>query len=77
MEATATGLRIDAGMAKLIVSRTFLRIGQDFVGLFRLLELFFSLRLSGLRSGWYFIASLRYAFLISSSDASRLTPNTS
>ena len=31
----------------------------------------------GLRSGWNFIAHLRYARLMSSSDASRGTPSTS
>ena len=31
---------------------------------------------SGLRSGWYWRASLRYAFLMSSCDALRSTPRT-
>ncbi|CSI41701.1 Uncharacterised protein [Vibrio cholerae] len=30
-----------------------------------------------MRSGWYFIARRLYAFLISRSEASRPTPNTS
>ena len=32
---------------------------------------------SGFMSGWYFLASLRYAFLISSSEALLLSPSTS
>ena len=51
--------RIDAGMAELVVGGALLGVGEDLVGFLRLLEFLLGALLSGLRSGWYFIASLR------------------
>ena len=52
-------LRVDAGMAELVVGGALVGVVEHLVGFLGLLELLLGLRLSGLRSGWYFIASLR------------------
>ena len=58
--AAAAQVRVDAGVAVLVVGRALLRVGQHLVGFLRLLELLLGrLGRRGLRSGWCFIASLR------------------
>jgi hypothetical protein len=52
------------------------RIAEHVVGGLDLLELLLGRGVAGLRSGWYWRASLRYAFLMSSADAFLSTPRT-
>jgi hypothetical protein len=48
---------VDAGVTVAVIRIALLRIGQHLVGFFDFLELSSDSLLSGLRSGWYFIAS--------------------
>jgi hypothetical protein len=57
--ATAAHVRIDAGVTVTVIRLALFRIGQHLVGFFDFLEFSSASLLSGLRSGWYFIASLR------------------
>ena len=60
-----------------VVRPSLLGIGEDVVGGLDLLELLLGPVVPGFLSGWYSRASLRYAFLMSSSDAPFGTPSTS
>ncbi len=64
-------------MAVLVISGFLLRIGQNFIRFFDFFKLFRRTSISRVAVRWYFIARRLYAFLISRSEASRPTPNTS
>lgn len=49
----------EGGMAVLVVHGAFFFVGERVVGFLHVFEFFFGFFVAGLRSGWYFIASLR------------------
>jgi len=60
-KARTAGVGVYASVAVLVVSGAFLAVREDFVGFFDFLEFLFGFFAASawLRSGWYFIASLR------------------
>lgn len=69
--------RVHARVAELIVPLTLRGVAEDLVCLVDLLDFASAVLSPGFRSGWYFFASLRYAFFKSSAEASFATPSTS
>jgi hypothetical protein len=68
---------VEGGVAEAVVGGALLAVLQDVVGLVASLKRPSASLFPWLRSGWNCIASLRYAFLMSSSEASRWTPRMS
>ena len=75
---TATAAALEAVEAEAIVERALLVVGQDLVGVRRLLELLLGgLVVADSCPGWYCCARRRYAFFRSAWLAPRSTPSTS
>jgi len=74
VEALGHAVRAHGRSPQAVVLASFLLVGENRVGLADLLEAFGLLLVPPVASGWFSLASLRYAFLIASSPASSETP---
>lgn len=68
---------VDARKAKLVVLGPLVLVGQHLIGFVDLFKAGLRLFVPGFRSGWFCLASFRYAFFNSSAVAFFCTPKTS